>query len=147
MKLGRVAQVVQDCARLHASRLRGRVELENAVEVLRRVEDNGDVAALAGEARPRSASQNRSAEAAAQCQRFQDVVAIARHNDTDRHLAVVRGVRCIERAASGVEADFAANTLLQLAREAFPISFQGVTRGLFEIWDIHWLRPNPIFSR
>ena len=36
-----------------------------------------------------------------------DVVQVARDDDADRHLPVIRAVGRVERAAAGVEADFA----------------------------------------
>ena len=107
--LGRVPQVVQDDARLDARPLIGGVDLQDPPEVLRRVDDDSDVAALSRQARARAAPEHGRAEPAAERERLEDVVAVPRDDDPDRDLPVVRGVARVERAAPRVEAHFAAN--------------------------------------
>ena len=107
--LGRVAQVVQHGSGLDASGAAGGVDLQDPVEVLRGVENDGHVAALPGEARPRAAAQDRRSEPSAELQGRENVFAIAGHDDSDRHLAVVGGVGRVERTAPRVEADLAAD--------------------------------------
>ena len=57
------------------------------------------------------------------------VVGVARHDEADRHLAVVRAVGGVERAAAAVEADFAANLALQL-----PFEVGGLRRTSRPVW-------------
>jgi hypothetical protein len=52
---------------------------------------------------------------------LEDVVSVARNHDSDRHLAVVRGVARVERAAARVEADFTADDLPERRRESVGI--------------------------
>ena len=83
---------------------RSRVDLEHAVQVLGEVDHDRDVAALAGEARCR----RRAGRIGAPCSRQTATVAttsstVARDDDADRHLAVVRAVGRVERAVAGVK--------------------------------------------
>src|SRR3546814_3002124 len=59
MTLGLAAQRVENAARLDASPVRLRVDIEHAVQILRHVQDNGNVAALAGQARAAASRQER----------------------------------------------------------------------------------------
>jgi hypothetical protein len=52
---GRVPQRVAHHAWLDARGSGAGIQIENAVHVFREIQDDGDVAALAGQARPRSA--------------------------------------------------------------------------------------------
>jgi hypothetical protein len=86
-----------------------RIDVEHRVDVLRHVHDDGDVAALAREAGAPAARQDRCAMPAAHVDRRHHVVAALWYDDADGDLAVVGGVGRVERAAAGVEADFAAD--------------------------------------
>src|SRR5581483_480190 len=65
--------------------------------------------ALTGEARSATAREHGRAEAPADGHGRDHVVRVARDDDADRHLAVVRPVGGVECAAPGVEADLAAH--------------------------------------
>ena len=122
--LGRVAEVVEHDPGLDARELPGRVHLQDLVHVLREIEDDGDVAALAGEARAGAAGEDRRAELARQLDRRVDVVDGPREDHADRHLAVVRGVGGVERARAVVEADLAANVVPQRGRQRRRVDVQ-----------------------
>ena len=99
--------------------LRRRIERDDAVHVLREVDDDRDVAALAGEARAGAARQDRRADVAARPDGGCHVVFVERNHDADGNLPIVRRVGRVERARAVVEAHFAADRLLQRALERF----------------------------
>ena len=117
MLLGARAKRVENDAGLHARDALLDVELENPVHVLREVEHDRDVAALAGEARARAAREDRRVERSARRHGRTHIVVVPRNDDADRHLAVVRGIGRVQRAAAAVEADFAAHGPPKLAVE------------------------------
>src|SRR5215472_11350363 len=78
------AQGVEDDARLDAGETAIRIDFEDPVHVLREVEDDGNVAALAGEARAGTARQHGRTELAADTDRRRDVPGIAGDNESDR---------------------------------------------------------------
>jgi hypothetical protein len=66
MLFGGVAESVEDDSGLHAGDAAGGIDLENARHVLGKIEDDGDVAALAGERSAAAAAEERRAEFAAE---------------------------------------------------------------------------------
>jgi hypothetical protein len=117
MRLGRIAQRVEHAAWLHVRALLLGVERDDAVEILRAIDDDGDVAALSGEAGAGAAREHRRTLRAARGDRRDDVLDRARHDDADRHLAVERAVGRVERAAAAVEAHFRRGVATQLRGE------------------------------
>ncbi len=105
MLLGFGAQVVEDDTGLDAGDAVLGIDLENFGHVFREVEDDGDVATLAGEGGSAAASQDRRVVFAAERDGGEHIFFIAREDDADRDLAVVGAVRRIEGAAAGVETD------------------------------------------
>ena len=96
-----------------------RVDLEDAVQVLGEVDDHGDVAALAGTGSCRRRARGSARRAHGRPRRSAITSSmLARHDDADRHLAVVRGVGGVERAAAGVEAHLAVDARAQVAIRA-----------------------------
>src|SRR5262249_40608192 len=79
------------------------------IDVLRQVHDDGHVAALAGEAGAAAAREDRRAVRPAHLHGGLDIVRVAGNDDANRHLPVVGGVGGVERAAAGIETNFAAN--------------------------------------
>ena len=69
------------------------IDCAHLVHVLREVEDDGDVAALAGERGAASAREDGRVEAAADGDGGDDVVFVARDDETDGDVAVVGGSR------------------------------------------------------
>ena len=64
VRSARLRKRIEDDARLHARERASRIELQDAVHVLREVEHHGDVAALAGEAGAGAPRQDRRADIA-----------------------------------------------------------------------------------
>jgi hypothetical protein len=109
MHLGRLAHTVQHNARLDDSALPLRIERDEAVHVLRKIQHDRDIAALTGEARSRAARQNRRAQFAAGGDGRFHVGGIARHHHANRRLPVIRRIRCVEGTRGRIEAHLAAN--------------------------------------
>src|SRR5207302_354519 len=84
---------------------------------LREVDDDGDVAALAREARAPAVGEDRRPVLAADRDGLDDVVGRLRDHDPDRELPVVRAAGRVERAVAGTEADLALDRPLELALE------------------------------
>ncbi|HEY7551096.1 MAG TPA: hypothetical protein VH913_16475 [Hyphomicrobiaceae bacterium] len=105
MLLGGRSQVVENAPRLDLGRSGARIDGAKAVEVFREVDQDGNIAALPGQARAAAARDDGRIELAAQPDGPDDVLAAPGHHDADRHLSVVRSVGGIERTAAGVEAD------------------------------------------
>src|SRR5581483_7865101 len=123
---GRSAEVVEDDARLDARRPRRRVDREHAIQVLREVDDDRDVRALAGEARPAAAREHRRAVVAADRHRRDDVVDRPRDHDPDRHLPVVRAARRVEGAIPRPEPHLALELAAEVALE--PVAVEPLER-------------------
>ena len=118
--LGRAPQVVEDHARLDAGGARHGVQLEDPGHVPARVDDDRDVAGLAGQARPRAAGEGRRVELGADAQRGHHVVVVEREDDAERHLAIVRRVRRVHRARRAIERDLAAERGTERLRQVEP---------------------------
>ena len=101
--LGLGAEIVEHDAGLDARELANGIELDHTIHVLREVEDDGDVAALAGQARPAAARENRRTELARQGHGRDHVIGAFRNDDADRNLPVVRRIGRVERARAVVE--------------------------------------------
>src|SRR5207237_6388571 len=117
----RPAEVVEYAARLYTRDAAVWVDLEDVVEVLREVDQDCRVAALAGEARAAAAQDDRRPVLAADTMQLHDLVHVARDDDADRRHAVVRGVGRVEGAAAGVEAHLALDRRAQLGGERAPV--------------------------
>jgi hypothetical protein len=112
--LGGIAELIADHAGLD-SRCPGLcIDLHDPVQILRKVEDDGDIAGLPGEARPAAAAEDRDPAAVAGGHGGDDVVYIMRDDHADRDLAVEREVCGVERAARAVEADLALDCMREL---------------------------------
>jgi hypothetical protein len=103
--LGGVAQIIEDDAGLHAGEATRRIDLDDLCHVPGKIQNDGDVAALAGERRPAAAAEKGRAEFAADGNCGENVIGIARKDDADGNLAVVRAVGSVEGAAGTVKAD------------------------------------------
>jgi hypothetical protein len=109
MFLGGIAKMVEHNTRLHPSDAAGWVNLKDIRHVLGKIQDDGDVAALAGKGRTSAPAQKRRFEFAAQRNCGENVIGIAGENDSDGDLAIIRSVGGVERAGSVIEADIASN--------------------------------------
>jgi hypothetical protein len=95
-----------------------RIDLKNVVQVLGKVDHDGDIAALPGKACAATASQDRCAVFACQSNRLDDIFDRLRDHDANRHLAVVGAIRGIESAAPVVKADLTADYTAQVGGES-----------------------------
>ena len=86
-------QIVQHAAGLHPGIALLHIQLDNAVQIFREVDDHRDIAALPGETRAAAAIGDRRAEAAADRDRALHLFQRLRNHDADRHLAVIRCIR------------------------------------------------------
>ncbi len=114
MRLRGITQNVAHDAGLDFRRPRIHIERQHPVQILRGIQNDGDIAGLAGEAGAATAHQNRRLIATGDGNRLHDVVERSRNHDPDRHLPVVRGIRRIQRAAAGIEAHLASDHAAQL---------------------------------
>src|SRR6185437_4740736 len=102
----------------HARSLVFRVKIDQLVQMLREIEDNRNVAALASQAGASPAREQRRAKTAALFHCHENVFHRLRDHNTDRYLAIVRPIRRVERATAVVEPDLAFNPALQLSFES-----------------------------
>jgi hypothetical protein len=107
--LRRASQVVEDDARLHPGGPGERVDLQDPRHVPPGVEHDGDVARLAGQARPRPAGQDRRVVLGAHPQGRHHVLVVEREDDPQWHLPVVGRVGGVDGPGRAIEADLAAN--------------------------------------
>ena len=116
--LRRLAEVIEDQAGLHAGEAALGIDLDDLVQVLGEVDDHGDVAALAGEARAAAVREHRGAVIAADAHRLDDVVGCARDDDADRQLSIVGAAGRIERAVAGPEPHLSLDCAAEVVLEA-----------------------------
>ena len=105
------------------------IDFENVRHVLRKVEDDGGVAALSGEGSAASAGEQRSAMVAAQGDGGEYVFLVARYYDSDRNLAIVGAVGGIEGAAALIEADLSAKMAAKRRFKRGNIELRGMGLG------------------
>ena len=106
---GGFADAVEDDAGLDVDGAGDGIDRAHLVHVLGEVEDDGGVAALAGERGSCSAGEDGRVEAAAEGDGGDDVVFVEGDDEADGDVAVVGGVGGVEGAGAGVEADLAAD--------------------------------------
>src|SRR6266496_352474 len=112
------AGVVADHPADGAGFVTGGIDLEDARHVLREIEYDGDVAALAGEGGASAATKQRGGEFAADGDCGEDVVGVVRENYADGDLTVVGAIGGVKGAGAVVEADFATNLFTQSLGES-----------------------------
>ncbi len=112
-----VADAVEDDAGLDVNGAGLGIDGAHAVHVLREVEDDGEVAALAGEGGAGSAGEDGGVDGAAGGDGGDDVGFIAGDDDADGDVAVVGAVGGVEGFGGGVEAHFAADGGAELLLE------------------------------
>jgi hypothetical protein len=103
---GGFAEAVEDDAGLDDGELCCRVDGAEPVHVLRVIEDDGYVGALAGERGSATAWENGCTDGAAGCECGFDVGGVKGHDDADGKLTVIRSVGGVEGARAPVEFDF-----------------------------------------
>ena len=100
-----LAQLVQHAPRLDACSPPRRVDVDNAGDVARRIEDQRHVAALAGEARASATHEYGRVGVARHRDRGHDVVHVARQHHAQRNRAIVGCIRGVQCAVAVGEAD------------------------------------------
>jgi hypothetical protein len=113
----RMVELVLHEPRLHARPPLVRVDLEDAVHVLREVEHERAVDRLPGERGAAAARQQRDVLAARNVERGDDVVGVTRRDDADRLHLIHGRVRRVEQQRGGIEPDGAADDAAQVALE------------------------------
>jgi hypothetical protein len=131
------AEMIEHDSRLNPRNAAGGVDFENSRHVFREIENDGNIAALAGKRRAGAAAKKRSSELATKRYGCDDVFVRAGENDTDWNLAIVRTVGGIEGARTGVETDFSANIFFQSGRQTGSIHFDGFC-GVGEFCEPVW---------
>jgi hypothetical protein len=101
--------MVEHDSGLYAGGAAGGIDFENPRHVLGKIEDDGDVAALAGKRSAAATAKKRRAEFAAEGDGGFDVGGVARKHDADRDLAIVGPIGRIESTGTGVEANVPAD--------------------------------------
>jgi hypothetical protein len=127
--LGGSAQIIKHDAGFDAGNAADRIDFENTRHVLRKIEHDRRVAALSGERRAASASEQRGVVVAAQGHGSENVFFIARNYDADGNLAIVRSVGGIEGAASGIEANLSAKVAAKRGFKGGGVEWRGMSGG------------------
>jgi hypothetical protein len=104
-----ILKIVENHTGLNASNFSYRIDFEDFVEVFREIENDRDIAALTGKARPGTPSQNRRAVFSANLDSTEDIFGVLGDDDANGDLAVIGGIRRIKGAASVVEPHFTAD--------------------------------------
>jgi hypothetical protein len=84
-----VSQSIQHNARLNPRNFFVGIDLEDPVHVLRKIEDDRNIAALSGKTRPGAASQDRSTVLLADSYGCNDVIGVTWDHESDGNLPVV----------------------------------------------------------
>src|ERR1700689_2740234 len=103
MNLCCISKSVQHDAGLNARIHLVGVQFENLVHVLGEIQYDGDVATLSCQASARAASQNWGAEFSTHGNGGNYILIVAGDYKANRDMAVVGGVRCVERPSSGIK--------------------------------------------
>ncbi len=111
--LGGIAQMIKDDAGLNASDSAVWIDLQNSGHVLGKIEDHGDIAALASQRSAAATGKNGCAKFPRDGNRGAYIVYAARNYDSEWNLAIIGTVRGVQGATTIVEADFTANLALQ----------------------------------
>src|SRR5690348_5068408 len=103
----RISQIVQHATRTHARDALHRIYFEDLVDVLHPINYHGGIATLPGEARAAAARENRRAKFARDGYGCDNVLNMARNDDANRNLAIIRSVHRLNAAAAAVKTHFA----------------------------------------
>jgi hypothetical protein len=106
--LGFRPQAIENDSGLHASDAARRVDLENAIHVLRKIEDDGGIATLPRQRCAATTRQKRSVLLATKCYRGENIFLVARNYNSDWNLTIVRAIGGIQGAAAGIKTNLAA---------------------------------------
>ena len=111
--LGGIPKTIEHDPRLHAGDAARGIDLEDSRHVLRKIQHDGDVAALAGKRCTAAAAKQRRTEFAAKGDSRENIVHVMREDDANRNLAIVGTVGGVESTAALIETDFAAQGAAQ----------------------------------
>ena len=125
-------EVVENAARLDADPALARIDLEDAAEVFREVEDDAGADGLSGLRGAAAARRDRHAELRTRLDRRRDVRLRLRHDDAERHDLINARVGGVQRPADAIEADFALETRLEKGLKARDIDGACARSGLIE---------------
>jgi hypothetical protein len=123
---GSGAEMVEHNPWFDASDAADGIDFQDPRHVLGKIEDDGDVAALAGEGCASTAAEQWRAEIAAEANRGENIVGIAGKHNANRNLAIVGAVGGVESASAAIEPDFTANSLTQRFRQARSVDLRGL---------------------
>jgi hypothetical protein len=110
----RRSQIVENAARLCGCQSSAWVNAQDAMNVLGKIHDYRNIAALAGQAGAGTPRQNRRPKTTRGSYGLDNVINVPGHDHADGHLPIVRTVRGIKGSAACVEADFALDSALEL---------------------------------
>jgi hypothetical protein len=123
------SEMVEHDSGLYARDVAGGINFEDLRHVLRKIEDDGDIAALSGEGRAAAAAEKWRAELTAERDGGLNVVGIAREHDSDGDMAVVGTVSRVESTAPAVEADFTSHLCAQSFCQRRGVNLRGIRFG------------------
>jgi hypothetical protein len=123
---GSGAEMVEHNPWFHASDAADGIDFQNPRHVLGEIEDDGNVAALAGEGCASTAAEQWRAEIAAEGDGGENILGIAGNYNANRDLAIVGAVSGVESAGAAIEPDFTANSLTQRFRQAQSVDLRGL---------------------
>src|SRR5215472_10497246 len=117
--VGAFAQMIEHNAGLNPGVFLLCIEFQDLVEILGKIYDDRNVAALSGKTGPATARQNWSAIISGERNSLDHVLNCFGNYDADRNLAIVGSIIGIERAAAFIESNFAADRATQISSQGF----------------------------
>ncbi len=120
-----VIQVIPDDTRLNARDLRLGIERKQSVQVFGKVDNDGDVAGLPGEAGTAAPSEDGHPAAAALFDSRNHIIDGSGNHHADWRLAVNRKIGGVQRARARVKANFAFNAFPQSGRKVRGFTARG----------------------
>jgi hypothetical protein len=144
------AKMIEHDSGLYAGDAAGGIDFQDLRHVPRKIEYDSDVAALPGKRCAAATAEQGHAELAAECNRCQNIIGIARVHYADGDLAVVGAVRCVESASTAIETDVPARSATKLSAQSFSQALRVYWCGLGgrgEFYESAWHRPDLISSK
>src|ERR1051326_2644053 len=105
--VGAIAKLIEHAAGLHPGVFFLRIDLNDLVQVFRKINDHGDVAGLSAEASAAAARQQRRVVLAGDGDGLDNFFNRLRNDYTNRHLAIIGAIDGVKSASTRVKADFA----------------------------------------
>ena len=115
--LGRFAKVIQHASRLYRCQASADVDPVDGTQVLRGVDHHSVIAALPGETGATATVEDRHFVMPADLDGQGDIIYGPWDNDSDRRLAIVRGIRRIRRDRGWIESDLPSDGGAQLSSQ------------------------------